>query len=68
MDLFQLCILHVQIFINFLCLLELLNFYFCTLRLHNTKPLLWQVLMTSATTSNVFPILYSIHLLMHCPA
>ena len=42
MDLFkinQLFILNVQIFINFLCLLELINFYYCTLRLNNTNPL-----------------------------
>ena len=35
MDLFksnQLCILHLQIFINFLCLLELIDFYFSTLK------------------------------------
>ena len=42
MDLFkinQLFVLPVQVFINLLCLLELIYLNFCTLRLNNTNPL-----------------------------
>ena len=38
----QLCILHVQIFINFLSLLELIYFYFCTFKTSQHKPITFE--------------------------